>query len=425
MQGDGLDKRLDFDRTGAEAVQICQELIRINTTNPYSGDDQPGDEAAGQDFIEPLLREVGARTHRFDPPADIYERMGVIGPRGRRFDGRPNLVAEWVFGSGRGPRILLQGHIDTVGVRNMQIDPFSGHIENGQIWGRGASDMKGAMGATIAALRAVARRAQELNGSIVFMSVVDEECDGLGAGSLACMERGFRGDVALSTDGTGPAVVRGYGGVLTARIVLQGRGGHAAAPINLAEPTAMERALRVAQAILDFRAERWQSAGLPTNLGVFQSGAHPATVPSEAVLGVNISYSFAEAVAAQREGAGYGGGPLRAQFEARVRAADPTARVEWVKDAIPFETPADHPQVQRLAELHRRILGPERAGPVRTELAWTDACHLWYHGRMPTLVYGAGTPGMAHSERERTDVWRVEGCARVLAAYLYTTLRAG
>lgn len=415
------ERPIDSEHLVGEAVSIAQGLVRINTTNPYGGDERPGCESAGQDYIEPLLKEVGARTYRFDPPADIYSRMGMIGPKKRVFDGRPNLVGEWEFGSGSGPRIVLQGHIDTVGATGMEIEPFSGRIKDGRIWGRGASDMKGAMGAMIAAVRAVAKHARRLNGSVLLLSVVDEECDGSGAGSLACMERGLGGDVALSTDGSGPAVIVGYGGVVTGRIVVRGNGGHAAQPIDLSEANAMERAVEVAQEVLQFRATRWREAGYPTNLGIFQSGAHPANVPHEAVLGVNISYSFQEAVQAKRSGIGYGGGAVRTQFEEQVLRADPTARIEWVKDAIPFETASDHVEVRELVDAHRKVLGQDP--DVQCLLPWTDACHLWYHGKMPTIVYGAGTPGEAHSERESAEVWRIEACARVLAAYLYSKLR--
>lgn len=414
---------LRLEHVAAEAVQFCQELVRINTTNPYSGDARPGSEAAGQAYIESVLKETGARITRFEPPEDIYERMGMIGPRGRSFDGRPNLVAEWTFGLGSGPRIVLQGHIDTVGADGMELeDPFSGHLADGRVWGRGASDMKGGMGAMLAAVREVARLADRLNGSLLLLSVVDEECDGSGAGSLACMERGYRGDVAISVDGSGPAIVRGYGGVVTGRIIVQGKGGHAAAPIDLSEPTVMERAVALAQGVFAFRKHRWQERQSPSNLGTFHSGDHPATVAHRAELGVNLSYTFDEALAAEAAGKGYGAGPLRQAFEAHLRAIDSHAAIEWVKDAIPFETAASQGLVGELAEAHRLVLGIEPE--VTTAVAWTDACHLWYHGKMPTVVYGAGSPDQAHTPTESVEVWRVEACAQVLATYLYTALTA-
>ena len=99
-----------------EAISFCIDLVRINTVNPYSGDPQPGGELAGQNYLQPLLIEAGAEVTRFEPPADIYQRMGVLAPRQRVFTDRPNLAAEVTFGDGTGPRILMQGHIDTVGV---------------------------------------------------------------------------------------------------------------------------------------------------------------------------------------------------------------------------------------------------------------------------------------------------------------------
>ena len=102
-----------------ELVTLLQDLVRIDTRNRYCGDDDAPGEAAGQDYLEPILRELGAQTRRFDCPEDIYARMQVIGPAERDFRGRPNLVGEWRFGAG--PRIIVNGHMDTVGTAGMTI----------------------------------------------------------------------------------------------------------------------------------------------------------------------------------------------------------------------------------------------------------------------------------------------------------------
>ena len=132
----------EVDSLSDEMVEVCRELVQANTVNPYSGDPNPGNELNGQVVLEPILKEMGAQTRMFDTPPDIYERMGVIGPKGRKFAGRPNLVGELTFGSG-GKRIIINGHMDTVAVAGMTIDPFSGEVKDGKIWGRGASDCKG------------------------------------------------------------------------------------------------------------------------------------------------------------------------------------------------------------------------------------------------------------------------------------------
>src|SRR5206468_1699623 len=166
----------------------AQELVRANTVNRHSGDAQPGNEVNGQRILKPLLEELGARVELFDCPPDIYARMGVLGPRERDFSDRPNLLALLDFGGE--PTVVLQGHIDTVGVEGMTLeDPFSGEIRDGQLWGRGSSDMKGGLAAAVTALRTLYDVRHELRRRVIFASVVEEESNGSGAGALAWIDR--------------------------------------------------------------------------------------------------------------------------------------------------------------------------------------------------------------------------------------------
>ena len=406
-------------RITQEALELCRLLVRTNTVNPYSGDPNSGGEAAGQILIHSWLAETGASITQFEPPADIYARMGVSGPKDRSFEGRPNLVAEWVFGSGRGPRLILQGHMDTVGTQEMIIDPFSGSIKDGRIWGRGASDMKGGMAAGIAAVRALCRHADDLDGSLVFMSVVDEECDGIGAGALACLDGGYRGDAVICLDGVGPAIHVGCDGVVTAKIRLRSSGGHAAQRHKT--PNALDRALEIARAINAFADQRCESVGRGTNLGVFRAGSHHSATPTTAELAINISYTLAEAKESARQGKGYGGHLVKEAFARMIESVDPRAQLEWVKDAIPFE-PLDekHPEVLALQEAYHAEAGTRP--PVNPFYAWSDACYHSYFGEMPTLIFGAGTPNTAHGPEEYNETERISACARILTRYLFDRL---
>ncbi|HET7559179.1 MAG TPA: M20/M25/M40 family metallo-hydrolase [Limnochordia bacterium] len=410
---------LDYATVAAEAVDFCRRLVQINTVNPYSGDPKAAGEAAGQDFLAPLLKELGAQLERVEPPADVYARGGVIGPKDRSFSGRPNLIATFTFGTGRGPRILLQGHMDTVAAHTMSIAPFSGELRDGRIWGRGASDMKGGMGAALAAVRELHRHAAELDGTLVLLSVVDEECDGSGAGALAAVLQGVRGDLLLCLDGAGPAITRGCLGCLTARLKVTGPGGHAAAAER--PPSALERALDVAAAIQAFRRQRAETYKTAVNLGVFNSGVHSAMVPTAAEMAINITYTLEEARQAEAAGAGFGGAPVRRAFEQAVRAACPEVELEWVKDLIPFETPADRPELLELAAMHQAVLGD--APGVNVMAGWSDASYMATRG-VPTLLFGAGHPQMAHAPDECVEVERVERAAKVLTAYLFEKLHA-
>ena len=75
--------------------------------------------------------------------------------------------------------------------------------------------------------------------------------------------------------------------------------------------------------------------------------------------------------------------------------------------------PKTHPLVQQLAAAHRAAL--EEPPVIDVNPAWSDACYL------PRF---AGTPGQTHSATESAETWRIVACAQVLAAFLYTRLRA-
>ncbi|MBI3972961.1 MAG: M20/M25/M40 family metallo-hydrolase [Chloroflexi bacterium] len=426
---------------GERALQLAQALVRANTVNRHSGDARPGNEANGQRILAPLLKELGAEIELFDCPPDIYSRMGVLGPRDRDFSDRPNLLAEIDYGAG-GPTIVLQGHMDTVGVEGMTLDdPFLGDIRDGKLWGRGSSDMKGGLTAAITALQALHDFRRELRGHVLFASVVEEESNGSGAGALAWIERKRQGsgakgggekpllaDLAICTDGSGPEIWRGYGGVLTVDVHVDGKSGHPARPGSV---SAIEKALVVKEAIDRYRAEReGLGSGRNVNLGLFRGGTHPAVVAGSAVMSLNMSYPAADAFAAEAAGHGFGNAPGRERFEALIRercAADEwlsahPPRIDWIKDLIPFELPESHPLVQDLAAAHRRVLGQE--SNIAVNPAWSDACYLPRFAGVPAVVYGAGVPGQAHTAGEYNETWRIVDCARVLAGFLYERLRA-
>lgn len=408
-----------------EITAMCRALVRINTVNPYAGGGQTGSELAGQAFIKPILEEAGGAARLFEPPPDIYHRMGVLGPADRNWEGRPNLVTEFDFGPG--PRIIINSHMDTVGVEGMASDPFCGGIRNGRIYGRGSSDDKGGMVMGIAAVKAAARFAGELGGSVVHQSVVDEECSGGGAGTLACCLEGYTGDEAIVIDGQGLAITRGCQGVLTAGLTVHGRGGHAATGgVN-----AIDKAVHVKQAIDRFKqARETQNPDWLVNLGVFRSGVHAAVVPDSARLSLNIVYGIEEAARNEAAGSGWNGTAIRAAFEHVVRGADrsdpflsahPTELV-WDKDLVPFETPEDAPVVRHLAAAYEAVL--DREAGARIMPAWADAANLARYGSIPSVLFGCGTEGKAHSQDEYVVIEDIITGAKVVAAYLVQRLRS-
>jgi len=401
--------------------------VRIPTVNPYSGDATAGSEKAGQLFLHPILEKLGGRTRLFDTPADIYERMGVLGPKNRDFKDRPNLVAEFDFGR-PGKRIVLNGHMDTVGAAGMGFDPFGAELRDGKIFGRGASDCKGGLSVGVIALKALLAFKDQLSGSIVFESSVDEECNGSGAGTMAFCLEGYRGDTGISVDGNDLVVTRGCNGCLTASVHVQGKAGHAARPGAV---SALEKALVVKKAIdriKKTRESRRPEARL--NIGVFNAGVHPAVVPGSALMSLNIVYELDEAARAKKRGKGWGAAEIREAFEKAVRKAEKKdawlaehpSTIEWVKDLIPFEVSADSAVVKDVSAAFARVTGS--APKVDTIPAWTDACYLPCFAQTPTVMFGPGVGTTCHTPDEHVTVDNLITAAKVVALYLWRQLAA-
>ena len=140
-----------------EVTELLQELIRIDTTNP------PGNETAAAEVLQAYLEDSGAEV-------ELYARIPE----------RANLVAR-IPGSGDGPTLLFLSHTDVVlaDAAEWTADPFGGELRSGEIWGRGALDMKGQVAASAVAIASLAREGFEPAGDLIFAATADEE---VGAG---------------------------------------------------------------------------------------------------------------------------------------------------------------------------------------------------------------------------------------------------
>ncbi|MGN6781630.1 MAG: M20/M25/M40 family metallo-hydrolase [Marmoricola sp.] len=153
----------------AEVVGICQDLIRIDTSN-YGDVEGPGERKAAE-HVAGLLDEVGIA-------AELLESE----------PGRTSLVARWGGDGGAGAEpILLHGHLDVVPARaeDWTHDPFGGELVDGQVWGRGAVDMKDFDAMLLSVVRARARSGAVPSRPYVLCFTADEEAGGAkGAGWL-------------------------------------------------------------------------------------------------------------------------------------------------------------------------------------------------------------------------------------------------
>ncbi|HET6911551.1 MAG TPA: M20/M25/M40 family metallo-hydrolase [Mycobacteriales bacterium] len=147
-----------------EVVELCRDLIRIDSTNPTR------DERAAAEHVAELLTDAG-----------LEPRLLESEP------GRASVVARWDGEDPNRPALLVHGHLDVVpaDAADWQVDPFSGEVRDGCVWGRGAVDMKDMDAMTLALVRDWVRQGRRPPRDVVLAFVADEEAGGVkGAGYL-------------------------------------------------------------------------------------------------------------------------------------------------------------------------------------------------------------------------------------------------
>jgi len=225
-----------------EVSDLLSRLIRVDTTNP------PGNETAAAELLRDYLEENGVEC-------ELYARVPE----------RANLVAR-IRGSGGGPSLLLLSHTDVVlaDPSEWSVPPFSGEVRDGEIWGRGALDMKSQVAASAVAIASLAREGFSPAGDLLFAATADEE-SGTGFGlEWLCEEHpdAVRCDYAVN-EGAGDRLELA-GGVyylcsaaekMSApfRLRVHGRSGHASMP-GIAD-NALVKAARLIERLAAYRPE--------------------------------------------------------------------------------------------------------------------------------------------------------------------------
>jgi acetylornithine deacetylase/succinyl-diaminopimelate desuccinylase-like protein len=225
-----------------EAAGLLQDLIRLDTVNP------PGNETRVAEHLRTYLEASGVAC-------ELYARVPARG----------NLVAR-LPGRGDGPRLLFLSHTDTVlaDPGEWQLDPWSGELRDGQVWGRGALDMKGQVAASAVAIASLAREGFEPPGDLIFAACADEEV-GVGFGLQWLVEEhpdAVRAEYCINEGGGDRLVLDGRAFYVCStaekmsapfRITVHGRSGHASRP-GMAD-NALVKAAPIVERLGAFRDE--------------------------------------------------------------------------------------------------------------------------------------------------------------------------
>ncbi len=354
----------------SDLVELTRSLVAVESVNPDLGTGGSGEEAAA--------RVV----------AEWSERAGLHVELEQAAPGRPNVIAT-ARGSGDGRSLLLNAHMDTVGVVGMD-DPFSGRLEGTRLYGRGACDMKGSLAACLVAAERASRLG--LRGDVVVTAVADEEFGSVGTETVA---RTRTADAAIVTEPTEERLVIAHKGFVGFVVEVVGRAAHGSRPDLGVDAIARTGPVLSRIAALDERL-----AGAPRHPLLGRGSVHASLISGGQEYS---SYPASCRVVGERRTLP---GETMEQVAEEVRSllADVEGTWEHTLARPPFELAADADIVRLVA---RHAGGPEIAGVS----FWADSALLQAAG-IPTVLYGPRGEGL-HTEVEWVDVESLQRCADV------------
>lgn len=372
----------------AAVLDLLADLVRIDSVNPLL---VPG--AAGERMIAGFV-------------ADRLERAGIATRTTDVAPGRPNVHAR-LSGLGQGRTLLLNAHMDTVGVAGMSIPPFEPAVRDGRLYGRGSGDTKAGLAAMIVAVETVARLGFDLPGDVLLCAVADEEYSSLGSEYAARTEAA---DGCIVAEDTGLDLMVAHQGFAWYEIETIGRAAHGMHPALGVDAIAhMGRVLvaldRLDREVLSKNVHPLAGKAVFHN-GTIAGGTEPGMYPARCGLQIEIGCNPGETMAARR-----------AEIDAilaRLAAEDPAfeARVLTHVERLPFEGDPQAAVVEALSDAVKAVAGT--AAALIGENAWMDAA-LFQSAGIPTVVFGPRGGGY-HAEVEWVEVAQVVAATRILAS---------
>ena len=356
--------------------ELLERLVAIESVNPtlVAGGAGEGEIAR---FVASWLEERG-----------VVVEMDELAP------GRENVVGR-VRGSGGGRSLLLNGHLDTVGLGGADAG-LSPRLEGRHLYGRGGYDMK----ASVAAMMEVAARAVGLGlaGDVIVTLVADEEALSIGTERVAAT---IRADAAIVAEPTELRLAVAHRGFVWLDVETGGRAAHGSM-YDLGED-AIVRMGPVLVGLERLDAELAERPSHPllgrasVHASLIEGGTELSTYPDRCVVKVERRTLPGETVDGVAE---------------ELRALAPGAAVMPFFSREPLETPRDSAVVALVSRCAEHVLGS--AAEVVGVPFWTDAALLAAAG-IPTVVFGPRGAG-AHADAEWVDLDSAEQLAEILLA---------
>jgi succinyl-diaminopimelate desuccinylase len=368
-------------------VQMIQELVRIPTQNP------PGNEKGCAEYIFNHLREWGVESEMVFEP----------------YTHRPQVVAT-VHGREPGRTLILNGHMDVVpeGSRSQwEDDPYAGIVKGGRVYGRGSSDMKGAL-AVMMSLAKLLHEKGLPRGKVLFQFVIGEETGEPGTKDLLT-KRGLRGDYGIVLEPTSLRIATAVKGLAWFRVTLTGRPVHA----SIAEQgiNAIEKAVKLGGRLIEYdkklRTHSHPLLGSPKcTMTMIHGGTKENIIPESCSLILDRRFNPEETVDQVEN-------ELKELLDQlALEDRDFKYQIERTMVYEPAEIPVDSTIAQVLRKYAAQVssVSKEPFGMV----ASTDVRNFINDAGIPAVNFGPGDIQQPHTFNESVEIQQVVDCAKIL-----------
>lgn len=361
-----------------DAVAFLRDIIAIPSTST--------NEKAVVERIAEEMRKVGLQDVHFAPNGCVLGRIGS------------------------GPiTILYDSHIDTVGIGDPAAwphDPFQGKVENGIVYGRGASDNKMAIATMVHGARILKELGPDGAFTLWIAGVVEEEsCDGWAVGDLIKTGH-IKPDYVVIGETTNLDIYRGHRGRCEIKVTVKGVSCHASAPER--GDNALYKMARIISGIeqLNERLAYDEFLGKGTIVASYLESKTPSlnAVPDEAVLYIDRRLTVGESASSAMEEISALPGAEGATVEL-LRYSDPSwtgYEKDVPKDYPTWVLPEEHPLVQAGAHAAHLIRGEKPA--ISRWVFSTDGIATMGQLGIPTIGFGPGEERFAHTVQDQVSI---------------------
>ena len=376
--------------TSERCTEILSEMVKIDSVNPFDSEGK-GEIEFGK-YLSDFLKNLGL---------DVEEQSAGNG----RFN-----VLGFFEGKSAGPTIMLNSHMDTVGVEGMK-DPFKPKIINEELYGRGSCDAKGSLASMAMALEALVKSKKKIKGKIMMAAVCDEEYKSIGTDRLVDK---YKADYAVVGEPTELRLGTAHKGFIWVKLAVKGKAAHGSVPEQ-----GVDAIEEMASLITDLKELRHEYEHRPPHpllgepklhMGTIKGGTAPSIVPDLCELILerrNLPGETEESVLKEVK---------KIAEKAQKKDLSLVVDISSPFQRIPFEVNYSDPFIKTFRDTYEEVLGSKAV--ICGLPYWTDAAIISGRSKIPVCVFGPGDIKYAHSHDEHIKISELVDAAKVYAALI-------